>query len=45
LLAGLPRTNCWTIAEHAGDPSPDATQHLLTCAVWDADAVRVDLRG
>ncbi len=23
LLADLPRKNCWTIAEHAGDPSPD----------------------
>ena len=24
LLAELPRKNCWTIAEHAGDPSPPA---------------------
>jgi hypothetical protein len=23
LLADLPRKNCWTIAEHAGDPAPD----------------------
>ena len=45
LLAGLPRTNCWTIAEHAGDLSPDGMQHLLTGAAWDADAVRDDLRG
>ncbi len=45
LLAGLPRTNCWTIAEHAGDTSPDRMQHLLARAVWDADAVRDDLRG
>jgi SRSO17 transposase len=45
LLAGLPRTNCWTIAEHAGEASPDGMQHLLTGAVWDADAVRDDLRG
>src|SRR5271154_4296114 len=29
LLAELPRKNCWTIAEHAGDPSPDGMQHLL----------------
>src|SRR6266536_2562987 len=29
LLADLPRKNCWTIAEHAGDPSPDGMQHLL----------------
>jgi len=45
LLAGLPRTNCWTIAEHAGDASPDGMQHLLAGAVWDAEAVREDLRG
>ena len=44
LLAGLPRTNCWTIAEHAGDGSPDGMQHLLARARWDADAVRDDLR-
>jgi SRSO17 transposase len=45
LLAGLPRTNCWTLAEHAGDTGPDGMQHLLNGAVWDADAVRDDLRG
>jgi SRSO17 transposase len=45
LLAGLPRTNCWTLAEHAGDASPDGMQHLLARARWDADAVRDDLRG
>jgi SRSO17 transposase len=44
LLAELPRKNCWTIAEHAGDPSPDGMQHLLARAVWDEDAVRDDLR-
>ncbi len=45
LLADLPRKNCWTIAEHAGDPSPDGLQHLLARAVWDHDQVRDDLRG
>ena len=45
LLAGLPRKNCWTIAEHAGDPSPDGMQHLLAGAKWDADGVRDDTRG
>ena len=45
LLAGLPRANCWTIAEHAGDTSPDGMQHLLARAVWDHDAVRDDLRA
>ena len=37
LLAELPRKNCWTIAEHAGDPSPDGLQHLLARAMWDHD--------
>jgi SRSO17 transposase len=45
LLADLPRKNCWTIAEHAGDPTPDGMQHLLARAVWDHDKVRDDLRG
>ena len=45
LLAGLPRKNCWTIAEHAGDATPDGMQHLLARARWDADGVRDDLRG
>jgi SRSO17 transposase len=44
LLADLPRKNCWTIAEHAGDASPDGMQHLLARAVWDHDGVRDDLR-
>ena len=44
-LAELPRKNCWTIAEHAGDPSPDGMQHLLARAKWDADGVRDDVRG
>src|SRR4249920_1705546 len=45
LLAELPRKNCWTIAEHAGDPSPDGMQHLLARAKWDADGGRDDARG
>jgi SRSO17 transposase len=45
LLADLPRKNCWTIAEHAGDPSPDGMQHLLARAVWDHDKVRDDVRA
>jgi hypothetical protein len=44
LLADLPRKNCWTIAEHVGDASPDGMQHLLGRAVWDEHAVRDDLR-
>jgi SRSO17 transposase len=44
LLAGLPRTNCWTLAEHAGDTTPDKMQNLLSRASWDADDVRDDVR-
>jgi SRSO17 transposase len=44
LLADLPRKNCWRIAEHAGDATPDGMQHLLAGAVWDHDAVRDDVR-
>jgi hypothetical protein len=44
LLADLPRKNCWTIAEHAGDATPDGLQHLLAGAVWDEHAVRDDVR-
>ena len=45
MLSGLDRKNCWTIAEHRGDLTPDGLQHLLARAKWDADAVRDDLRG
>ena len=45
MLSGLERKNCWTIAEHRGDLTPDGLQHLLARARWDADAVRDDLRG
>ncbi|MFF6877902.1 IS701 family transposase [Streptomyces sp. NPDC012474] len=45
LLSDLPRKNCWTIAEWAGESTPDTMQHLLSRAKWDADAVRDDLRG
>src|SRR5215469_5803582 len=45
LLSGLRRKNCWTIAEQAGDATPDGMQHLLAAARWDAGAVRDDVRG
>ena len=45
LLSDLPRKSCWTIAEHAGDATPDGMQHLLARAVWDADAVRNEVRA
>ncbi|WP_412740818.1 IS701 family transposase [Krasilnikovia sp. MM14-A1259] len=44
LVAGLSRTNGWTLAEQAGDVSPDGMQRLLRWADWDIDAVRDDLR-
>jgi SRSO17 transposase len=40
LLSDLPRKNCWTIAEWAGDRTPDGMHHLLGRAKWDADQVR-----
>jgi len=45
LLAGLPRVNCWSIAEHAGEDCPRGMQRLLSSAVWDDSGVRDDLRG
>ncbi|CAI7976160.1 DDE_5 domain-containing protein [Frankia sp. Hr75.2] len=45
LTAGLGRTNCWTVSEHAVEASPHGMQWLLSRAVWDADAVRDDRRG
>ncbi|GAB2795961.1 hypothetical protein GCM10027073_29800 [Streptomyces chlorus] len=44
LLSDLPRKNCWTIAEWAGEASPHGMQHLLCRAAWDAEAVRDDVR-
>jgi SRSO17 transposase len=44
LLADLPRKNCWTIAEHAGERDPHGMQHFLARASWDTDGVREDLR-
>ena len=45
LVAPLERKNGWTLAEQAGEPSPDGMQRLLASADWDAGAVRDDLRG
>jgi SRSO17 transposase len=45
LLSGAERKNSWTIAEQAGDLSPDGMQRLLNHYRWDADAVRDRLRG
>jgi SRSO17 transposase len=45
LLSDLPGKNCWTVAERAGDAGPEGMQLLLREAVWDADAVRDDIRA
>jgi len=39
LLSDLPRKNCWTLAEYAGDATPDRMQRLLERASWDTFAV------
>jgi SRSO17 transposase len=45
LLAPLERKNGWQLAQQAGCQTPYALQHLLGRALWDADAVRDDLRA
>jgi SRSO17 transposase len=37
LMSDLPRKNGWSLAEHAGDRTPDRMQRLLNDAVWDHD--------
>ncbi len=44
LMSDLPRKNSWTIAEHAGDATPDRMQRLLNRAVWDTDAAMATVR-
>jgi SRSO17 transposase len=44
LVAGLERKNGWTLAERAGERSPDGMQRLLRWADWDIDGVRDDVR-
>ena len=38
VASGLARRNGWTIAEQAGDRTPDKTQRLLNRAAWDTFA-------
>jgi SRSO17 transposase len=45
LLSETERKNGWTIAELAGDATPDGMQRLLNFYSWSADGVRDDLRG
>jgi len=44
LLSPVERKNSWTLAERAGEASPDGMQRLLMSADWDADLVRDDVR-
>ena len=45
LLSPVEHKNGWQLAEVNGDVTPYGMQHLLGRAVWDAEAVRDDLRG
>jgi SRSO17 transposase len=45
LMSDLPRKNCWTIAEHAGDATPGKMQHLLERAKWDTMAAMAAVRA
>ena len=45
LLAPLAVKNSWTLAEAAGNKTPDKMQRLLNRASWDDDGVRDDVRG
>jgi SRSO17 transposase len=44
LVSEMPKRNGWTIAQHAGDRSPDRTQRLLNRASWDALAAMSEVR-
>ena len=44
LLGESERKNGWTLAEAAGDSGPQGMQRLLNHYLWDADAVRDDVR-
>jgi SRSO17 transposase len=45
LLSGAERKNSWSIAEQAGDLTPDGMQRLLNFYRWEADTVRDGMRG
>jgi SRSO17 transposase len=44
LLSQTERKNGWTLAEFAGDASPDRLQRLLNFSPWDEDACRDAIR-
>lgn len=45
LLSDAKRKNTWQLAEQAGELTPDGMQRFLNLAVWDAGAVRDELRS
>ena len=44
LVSEMPKRNGWTIAQHAGDRTPDRTQRLLNRASWDTLAAMSEVR-
>jgi SRSO17 transposase len=44
LVSELPSRNGWSVAEHAGDRSPDRSQRLLSRASWDERAAMSQVR-
>src|SRR2546430_1356041 len=44
LVSEIPKRNGWTIAQHAGDRTPDRTQRLLYRAAWDRVAAMSQIR-
>ncbi len=44
LVSEMPKRNGWTIAQHAGDRTPDRMQRLLNRAAWDTFAVMSEVR-
>src|SRR5689334_22756526 len=44
LVSELPERNEWTIAQHAGDRTPDRMQRLLNRAAWDESAAMSQIR-
>jgi SRSO17 transposase len=45
LLSELERKNGWTLAEGAGEKTPDGMQRLLNASRWDEGGARDDLRA
>ena len=44
LLSPVERKNSWQLAECSGEAIPNGMQRLLSTAVWDAGALRDELR-